>query len=119
MLGPEGLPCYLSPHPGPICSRQRRARGPAGCRIDCRDAFGHLKPERADIAINDPERDPQPRRILDVAGSEVWSLQLLLAQLGQRVQTATEQCSHLLSGHRVTGGQAVDPVQSGADPPPR
>jgi hypothetical protein len=34
------------------------------------------------------------------------------------VQTAAEQRSHLLGGHRVAGGQAVDPVQAGADPHP-
>jgi hypothetical protein len=34
------------------------------------------------------------------------------------MQTAAEQRSHLLGGHRVTDGQAVDPVQAGADPHP-
>ena len=32
------------------------------------------------------------------------------------MQTAAEQRSHLLSGHRVAGGQAVDPVQGSTDP---
>ena len=41
-----------------------------------------------------------------------------LAELGQRVQTAAEQRSHLRGGHRVAGGQAVDPVQPCADPDP-
>ena len=50
---------------------------------------------------------------------EVRSFQLLLAELGQRVQTAAEQRSHLLGGHRVAGGQAVDPVHAGTDPHPR
>jgi hypothetical protein len=44
--------------------------------------------------------------------------QLLLAKLGQRMQTAAEQRSHLLGGHRVAGGQAVDPGQAGTDPHP-
>ena len=52
-------------------------------------------------------------------GGEVRSFQLLLPELGQRVQTAAEQRSHLLGGHRVAGGQAVDPVQAGTDPHPR
>ena len=34
------------------------------------------------------------------------------------MQTAAEQGSHLLGGHRVAGGQAVDPVHAGADPHP-
>ena len=34
------------------------------------------------------------------------------------MQTAAEQRSHLLGGHRVAGGQAVDPVQAGTDPHP-
>jgi hypothetical protein len=55
---------------------------------------------------------------VEVAWSEVRSFQLLLAELGQRMQTAAEQCSHLLGGHRVAGGQAVDPVQAGTDPHP-
>jgi hypothetical protein len=56
---------------------------------------------------------------LEVADSEVRSLQLLLAEPRKRVQAAAEQCSHLLRGYRVAGGQAVDPVQAGADPHPR
>ncbi len=57
--------------------------------------------------------------LLEVAWSEVRSFQLLLAELGQRMQTAAEQRSHLLGGHRVAGGQAVDPVHAGTDPHPR
>ena len=61
---------------------------------------------------------PQPGHLLQVALGEVRSFQLLLAELGQRVQAAAEQRSHLLGGHRVAGGQAVDPVQAGTDPHP-
>jgi hypothetical protein len=35
------------------------------------------------------------------------------------VQTAAEQRSHLLGGHRVADGQAVDPAQAGTDRRPR
>jgi hypothetical protein len=49
---------------------------------------------------------------------EVGSFQLLLAELGQRMQTATKQRSHLLNGHRVASGQAVDPLHPRADPQP-
>jgi hypothetical protein len=118
MLGQEELPGHLGPHPGPICSRQRGGRPKAGCRIDCRDAFGHLEPVRADVAINDPERSSKTDNILEVACREVRSLQLLLPQLGQRMQTAAEQRSHLLGGHRVAGAQAIDPVHPGTDPHP-
>ena len=69
--------------------------------------------------IDDLERRAQLGRFLEVAWSEVRSFQLLLAELGKRVQAAAEQGSHLLGGHRVAGGQAVDPVQAGADPHPR
>ena len=119
MLGEEELPGHLGPHPRPISSRQRSAGRQAGRRVDRRDASGHLEPERADVAIDDLERRPQPGRILEVALGEVGSFQLLLSELGQRVQTAAEQRSHLLRGHRVAGGQAVDPVQAGTDPHPR
>ena len=70
------------------------------------------------IAVNDLERRPQPRRILEVLLGEVGSFQLLLPQLGQRMQTAAEQRSHLLRGHRVANGQAIDPVHAGTDPHP-
>ena len=90
----------------------------AGRRIDRRDASCHLEPERADVTVNDLERRAQPGHLLVVAWSEVGPFQLLLAQLGQRVQTAAEQRSHLLGGHRVADGQAVDPVHAGADPHP-
>ena len=116
MLGQEELAGHLGPHPRPVCSRQGSARGQAGRRIDRPDASGHFEPERADDTINDLERHPQPGHLLEVAWGEVRPFQLLLAQLGQRMQTAAEQRSHLLGGHRVAGGQAVDPVQAGADP---
>jgi hypothetical protein len=35
------------------------------------------------------------------------------------MQTAAEQRSHLLGGHGVAGGQAIDPVQAGTDPQSR
>jgi hypothetical protein len=118
MLGPEELAGHLGPHPGPVCGRQRCVGGKAGCRVDRRDAFRHFEAERADVAINDLERRPEPGRVLVVALGEVGSFQLLLPELGQRVQTAAEQRSHLLGGHRVPYGEAVDPVQTGADPHP-
>ena len=37
----------------------------------------------------------------------------------KRMQTAAEQGSHLLRGHRVADGQAVDRLQAGTDPHPR
>jgi hypothetical protein len=80
------------------------------------DAFGHLEPERADPASNDLERHSQPRRILKIPQGQVGSCQLLLPELGQRMQTTAEQGSHLLRGHRVAGAEAVDPVQPGTDP---
>ena len=118
MLGEEELPGHLGPHPRPISSRQRSAGRKAGRRIDRREASGHLEPERADVTINDLERRPEPGHVLVVALGEVGSFQLLLAELGQRMQAAAEQRSHLLGGHRVAGGQAVDPVQAGTDPHP-
>jgi hypothetical protein len=90
MLGQERLTGHLGPYSGPICSRQRRAHGQAGCRIDCPDAFGHLEPERADDTIDDLERHTQLGHLLQVTSGEVWPFQLLLAELGQRVQTAPE-----------------------------
>jgi hypothetical protein len=45
----------------------------------------------------------EPGHVLIVAFGEAWPFKLVLAELGQRVQTATEQRSHLLGGHRVAG----------------
>jgi hypothetical protein len=57
-------------------------------------------------------------QISRVAFGEVRPFQLPLAELGQRMQTAAQQRSHLRGGHRVAGGQALDPVQPCADPDP-
>jgi hypothetical protein len=119
MLSPEKLTGHLSPHPRPISSPQRRAHRQAGHAVDRGNAFRHFQPERADDTIDDPERHPQPRRVLKVPQGEVGSLQLLLPELGQRVQTAAEQGSHLLRRHRVASGKSVDPVHPRSDPHPR
>ena len=119
MLGQVKLAGHLGPHPRPISSRQRSVGRQAGGRIDRPDTFRNLEPERADDTIDDPERSSKTGRVLEVAESEIRSFQLLLAQLGQRVQTAAEQRSHLLRGHRVADGQSVDPVQARTDPHPR
>jgi hypothetical protein len=84
-----------------------------------RNAPGHLEPERADITIDDLERRAQTGHFLKVTDSECWPFKLLLAELGQRMQTAAEQRPHLLRGHRVADGQAVHPVQAGTQPNPR
>jgi hypothetical protein len=46
----------------------------------------------------------------------VRPLELLLTELGKWVQAAAEQRSHLLRDHRITGGQAIDPIQAETDP---
>ena len=116
MLGEEELPGHLGPYPGPVRGRQRCVRGKAGSAVDCGNAPGDLEPERADVAIEDLERRAQLGHFLEVADGECWPFKLLLAELGQRMHAAAEQRSHLLGGHRVADGQAVDPVQAGADP---
>jgi hypothetical protein len=118
MLSEEELPGHLSPHPRPVSCRQRRVGRQAGCRIDRPDAFRHFQPERGDDTIDDLEWSSKTGRVLEVASGEVRSLQLLLAELGQRMQTAAEQRSHLLRCHLVAGGQAVDPVHPRTDPHP-
>jgi hypothetical protein len=118
ILSQEKLTGHRGPHPRPIRSRHRRARRQAGRRLDRPDASRHLEPERADDTIDDLERHTQTGHLLEVMWSEVRSLQLLLPQLRQWVQTAAEQRSHLLGGHRVADGQAVEPVQAGTDPHP-
>jgi hypothetical protein len=118
MRGQEEFAGNLGPHPRPIGGRQRRAHGQAGRRIDHPDAFGHLQPERADITIDNPERNPQTGYLLEVAYGEVRSFQLLLSELGQRMQTAAKQGPHLLRGDRVARPQAVDAVHAGSDPHP-
>ena len=119
MLGQKEFTGHLSPHPGPVSRRNRGICRPSDSGIERRDASGHLDPKRAKIVIDDLERRPQPRHVLKILSGQVGSLQLLLPQLSQRVQTAAEQRSHLLRGHRVTSGKTVDPIQAGADPHPR
>jgi hypothetical protein len=119
MLGEEELPCHLSPHPRPVSRRDRGVGRPSDGGVERRDPLGHLEPKREKIVVDDPERRPQPRHILKILIGEVGSFQLLLPQLGQRVQTAAEQRSHLLGRHRVASGKSVDPVHPRADPHPR
>jgi hypothetical protein len=118
VLGPEKLAGHLGPHSGPIRGRQRRVGRQAGRAVDHGNAPGDLEPERADVAVDKPERSSKTGRILEVPQGEVRSFQLLLSERGQWMQTGAEQCSHLLGGHRVAGREAVDPVQAGTDPPP-
>ena len=119
MLGPEKLAGHLGPHPRPIRSRQRSAGGQPGRRLDRRETSCHFEAEGADLAINDLERHPQPGRVLEVTSGDIRPFQLLLPELGQRMQTAAEQRSHLLRGHRVPDAQAVDPIHAVTDPHPR
>jgi hypothetical protein len=63
----EALPGHIGPHPRPISSRQRSAGRKAGHRPELREASCHFKVERADLAVNDLERRPEPRDILIVA----------------------------------------------------
>ncbi len=119
MLGPEELPCHLSPHPRPVSRRDRGVGRPSDCGVERRDALGHLDPKRAQIVVDDLERRPEPRHVLKILSGEVGSLQLLLPQLRQRMQTAAKQRPHLLRGHRIASGKSVDPVHPRADPHPR
>jgi hypothetical protein len=119
VCGQEKLAGHLGPHSGPICGRQRRVGRQVGRAVDHGNAPGDLKPERAYVAVDKPERRSKTGRILEVPEGEVRSLQLPLAELGQWMQTAAEQRSHLVGGHGVAGGQAIDPVQAGTDPQPR
>jgi hypothetical protein len=73
--------------PGPGLWRQGNAGGHAGRRLDRSDTFGDLEPERADDTIDDLERRPKPGRVLKVALAEIRPFQLLLAELGQQMQT--------------------------------
>lgn len=53
-----------------------------------------------------------------VTFGEAWPFQLLLAELGPRVQTSAEQRPHLLRCHPIPCGKTVDPSHPGANPPP-
>jgi hypothetical protein len=119
MLSPEKLPGHLSPHPRPVSRRNRGVGRPSDCRVERRDAVGHLDPKRAQIVVDHLERRPQPRHILKILSGEVGSFKLLLPQLSQRMQTAAEQGSHLPRRHRVPSGKSLDPVHAGSDPDPR
>jgi hypothetical protein len=105
VLGHEKLAGHLGPHSGPICGRQRRVGRQVGRAVDHGNAPGDLKPERAYVAVDKPERRSKTGRILEVPEDEVGSFQLPLAELGQWMQTAAEQRSHLA----VTGSPAVRP----------
>jgi hypothetical protein len=114
MLGTEELPGHLSPHLRPVSRRDRGVGRPSDCRVERRDAVGHLDPKRAQIVVDHLERRPQPGHILKILSGEVGSFKLLLPQLGQRVQAAAEQGSHLPA---VTGSPAASPsIPSMPDP---
>src|SRR5215218_7846667 len=105
MLGEEELAGHRGPHARPVFSLQRRSHRQARRGIDRRDPSGHFEPERADDTMDDLEWSSKIARVLIVAWGEVWPFQLLLAELGQRVQTAAEQraCS------AVTGSPTASP----------
>jgi hypothetical protein len=103
MLGQEELPGHLGSHARPIGSRHRSVRRKVSCGLDRRDTFGHLKTERAHVVVEDLERCTEPGDVMQVAFGKAWPFPLLLAQLGQRMQTAAEQRSHLLRSHRIAG----------------
>jgi hypothetical protein len=111
MLRGEELAGHLGPHPGPVCSGQGSAGGNAGRGVDRSEPSCHFAAEWADVTVNDLERRPEPGRVLVVALGEVGSCQLLLAELGQRVQAAAEQGSHLFGGHRVAAVRASIPAK--------
>ena len=71
---------------------------------------GHLKPKRADVTIDNP--DGAPRRATSSKSRWRGAVPQPLLELGQRVQTAAEQCPHLLGGHRSRRLQSVDPVHA-------
>ena len=60
----------------------------------------------------------EPGHVLIVAFGEAWPFQLLLAELGQRVQTSAEQRPHLLRCHPIPAGKTIDPNHPGANPRP-
>src|SRR5215218_10968319 len=102
MLSDEEFMGYLSPHPGPVSRRDRGVGRRSDGGVERRDALGHLEAERDQIVVDDLERRPQLGHVLKVPQGEVWSFQLLLPQLRQRVKTAAEQGSHLLRRHLIT-----------------
>ena len=118
MLRGEELACHLGADPGPVRRRHRPIPGQTGRLVDGGDPFRHLDPERADVAVEDLERRPQPGHRQQVGFGQVRSLELLQSQLGQRVHTGAEQRPHLLRGHRVAGVEAVDAGHPRTDPHP-
>ena len=101
MRGQEELPGHLGPHPGPIRGRPGSAGGKAGRRMDRREASCHLEPERADITIDDLERDPQTGYFLEVADSQVRVLPA--AAVAVRPTDADRSRTALASARRSPG----------------
>jgi hypothetical protein len=117
MLSDKELPGHLRPDPGPVRRPDRGVDRLSDRGIESNDPLGHLDPERRRI-VHDLERCPQPHDVLEVLSNEVEAFPLLEPQLGQRMQPAPEQGSHLLRRHRIADIQTVDSVHAGADPHP-
>jgi hypothetical protein len=115
MLSDKELTGYLRPNPRPVSRRDRGVDRLPDRRIESRDALGHFDPERRRI-VDDLERCPQPHNVPEVSSSKDRAFQLLQPCLGQRMQPAAEQGSHLLRRHRVPSGKSLDPVYAGTDP---
>jgi hypothetical protein len=118
MLGDKELPGHLSANPSPVPGRHRRITGQTGRLVDGRDPFRDLTPERAHLAIQDLERNPEPGHGQVVDLGEVRPRELLDSLFGEGVHTGAEQCPHLVRRYRVAGVEAVDAGHARTDPDP-
>jgi hypothetical protein len=118
MLGGEELTGYLGAKPRPVRSRHRPVAGQSGRLVESGDPPGNFQSEWAHVVLDNLERGTEPGRLLIVAFRKAWPFELLLPELGQRVQTAAEQRPHLLRCHLIPCGKTVEPGHARADPHP-
>jgi len=115
VLGLEELFRHLCPDPCPGGGGDLGVGWCADQGVQFGYPLRHLDPERRRL-IDDPERSAEPHRLLDGVQREVGALELLRAGVGEWVQAASEQGTHLLRGHRIASVYAVYAVRAGAEP---
>ena len=119
MLGAKELPRHLGAHPGPVRRRHRPIPGQTGRLIDGGDPFRDLDPERADVAVEDLERCPEPGHRQEVGVGQVRSFELL--HVAARPAGAYRQPNSARICSAVTGSPAFRPsipAMPGPDPHP-
>ena len=117
-LGTEHLAGDVGADPGPDRQRDRRRLGRPDAGVVGGERLRHLHPERRHVVGEHRERLAQPDRRRELGLGELRPRHLDADPIRQRMKPGPEQRPHLLGGHHVPGGQAVDAGQPGSHPHP-